>query len=131
MTTEEKARRCQELVWMSAQVDVCLDQALRDLAAKLRISRSEAQRRAVIQFIEQHEKGVAYEKDEFEWEHKHLRVGINTAHVDHAALAGLLIKKGIITQEEYMDALVEAMEAEVKRYEAHLSKIYGANITLR
>lgn len=47
----------QELVWMSAQVDVCLDQALRDLAAKLRISRSEAQRRAVIQFIEQHEKG--------------------------------------------------------------------------
>lgn len=122
MTTEEKARRCQELVWMSAQVDVCLDQALRDLAAKLRISRSEAQRRAVIQFIEQHEKGG---------EHKHLRVGINTAHVDHAALAGLLIKKGIITQEEYMDALVEAMEAEVKRYEAHLSKIYGANITLR
>lgn len=74
--------------------------------------------------------GVAYEKDEFEREHKHLRVGINTAHVDHSALATLLIKKGIITQEEYMDALVEAMETEVKRYERHLSELYGANIKL-
>jgi hypothetical protein len=75
--------------------------------------------------------GVAYEKDEFEREHKHLRVGINAAHVDHSALVGLLIKKGIITQEEYLDALVEAMEAEVKRYEEKLSRDYGANISLK
>jgi hypothetical protein len=74
--------------------------------------------------------GIEYSKNEFEREHKHLRVGISTAHVDHSALASLLIKKGIITQEEYLDALVEAMETEVKRVEAELSIVYGAKITL-
>lgn len=45
----------QELCWMSCQVDADLDQAVRNLAARLRISRSELQRQAVVKFIEQHE----------------------------------------------------------------------------
>ena len=64
-------------------------------------------------------------------EPKHLRVGVNTAMVDHAGLVGLLIKKGIITQEEYELAICEAMEAEHKRYEKHISDILGGvEITL-
>ena len=47
---------------------------------------------------------------------KHLRVGINSALVDHGALVGLLVKKGIITDLEYRKALAEGMEAEVERY---------------
>ena len=31
---------------------------------------------------------------------KHLRVGVNTAHIDFGALMHLLIEKGIITEEE-------------------------------
>lgn len=74
--------------------------------------------------------GIEYGKNEFEREHKHLRVGINTAHSDHAALVSILIKKGIITQDEYMDALNEFMEKEVQRYEKELSEQYKANIRL-
>ena len=58
---------------------------------------------------------------------KHLRVGVNFAMVDSAALATLLMKKGIITEEEYYDALIERMQAEVAAYEAWLNESYGAN----
>jgi hypothetical protein len=56
---------------------------------------------------------------------KHLRVGINTALVDLAALARLLVRKGVITEAEYAAALAESMEEEVRRYEAHLSVKLG------
>jgi hypothetical protein len=51
---------------------------------------------------------------------KHLRVGINSALVNQAALARLLIDIGIITEEEYLKALAEEMERERDRYEEHL-----------
>ena len=63
-------------------------------------------------------------------EPKHLRTGINTAMVDHAALVGLLVAKGVITDAEYMKALADAMEAEQARYESHLSQILGTKVTL-
>lgn len=63
-------------------------------------------------------------------EPKHLRVGINTCMVDIAALVGLLVKKGVITQEEYYDALTTAMETEKDRYEKHVSKLVGVPVTL-
>jgi hypothetical protein len=53
-------------------------------------------------------------------EPKHLRVGVNSALVDCAALAKLLIDKGILTEEEYERALADAMEAEVQRYRERL-----------
>jgi hypothetical protein len=62
---------------------------------------------------------------------KHLRTGINAAMVDHGALVRLLINKGIITEEEYLDAIADAMEEEVKRYERHLSELIGGNIKLK
>lgn len=63
-------------------------------------------------------------------EPKHLRVGINAAMVDHAALATLLMAKGLFTRDEYEAALADAMEAEKRRYEIYLSELLGAKITL-
>lgn len=64
--------------------------------------------------------GVAYEESNRlsdATSPKHLRTGVNIAMVDHAALAYLLIGKGIITEEEYKEAIRQAMNDEVARYE--------------
>lgn len=61
---------------------------------------------------------------------KHLRVGVNAALVEGGAVARLLIRKGLITKEEYFDAIIEGMKREVKTYEARLSKATGAKVTL-
>jgi len=49
-------------------------------------------------------------------EPKHLRVGINSAHVSISGLATLLIDKGVFTPEEYHTAMADAMEKEVALY---------------
>lgn len=49
---------------------------------------------------------------------KHLRVGLNSAFADQAALAGLLIERGVITREDYFDAIVHEAEAEADRVAA-------------
>ncbi len=71
--------------------------------------------------------GVAYkmERGSSETSPKHLRVGVNAAMSDHTALAQLLMKKGVISEDEYLDALIEAMEREVQMYQTELSKLYG------
>ena len=56
---------------------------------------------------------------------KHLRVGINVALCDQAALARLLVQKGIITLEEYEAAITDEMEHEVERYEARIAARVG------
>jgi hypothetical protein len=56
---------------------------------------------------------------------KHLRVGVNVALRDHGSLVGLLISKGIITQEEYEKAIADGMEAEVKTYEDMIASQTG------
>lgn len=61
---------------------------------------------------------------------KHLRVGVNMAMVDSGAVATLLIKKGIITEEEYLEALAVGVEEEVKKYEERLFKKTGTSIKL-
>src|SRR5207248_3069740 len=52
------------------------------------------------------------------WEHergsddgspKHLRTGVNIALRDHSSLVNLLVRKGIITDLEYAEAIVEGM----------------------
>ena len=48
---------------------------------------------------------------------KHLRAGVNSAMVDTGAVIGLLIKKGVFTEEELYEALADKMEEEVKLYE--------------
>jgi purine-nucleoside phosphorylase len=61
---------------------------------------------------------------------KHLRVGVNGALADQAALAKLLIAKGIITEAEYLEAVADAAEAEKARYEQLLSERFGKPVTL-
>ena len=61
---------------------------------------------------------------------KHLRVGINIALRDHGSLVGLLIKKGIITEEEYSEALTVGMNKEVEDYEKTLSEATGREVRL-
>ena len=63
-------------------------------------------------------------------EPKHLRVGINTALVDHGSLVRLLIAKGVITDVEYHQAITEGMEAEKESYERRLTEKHGRKITL-
>lgn len=48
---------------------------------------------------------------------KHLRVGVNVALSDAGGLVALLVKKGLFTEEEYFEAIVETMRTEVKNYE--------------
>ena len=61
---------------------------------------------------------------------KHLRVGVNSALVDSAALAELLIAKGVITEAEYLETIAAGMEREAAAYEQRLSEHYGSKITL-
>ena len=63
-------------------------------------------------------------------EPKHLRVGVNSAMVENAAVVELLIAKGVITEAEYMRALAEQMEQEVARYEVRLESRTGAHVRL-
>jgi hypothetical protein len=62
-------------------------------------------------------------------EHSQSRTGINVAMTEHGSLAGLLMSKGVITEDEYYKALADGMEREVRRLEEELSA-GGAKITL-
>lgn len=62
---------------------------------------------------------------------KHLRVGINSALTESAALARLLVKKGVITEEEYFTAIVDGAERELASYEAKYEKKFGKKVILR
>lgn len=77
--------------------------------------------------------GVAYqmEFDPSETNPKHLRTGINSAMVEHGALVGLLIEKGLMTYEEYFKALADNMEREVESYRRKLEERLGKSVTLR
>lgn len=61
--------------------------------------------------------GVAFSMPSKETEPKHLRVGINAAMSDHGGLVALLIAKGVITEDEYLAAIADAMEREAKSYQ--------------
>lgn len=64
-------------------------------------------------------------------EPKHLRVGLNSALVNDAALLQLLIKKGLVTLDEYAEEVRLEMCREVDRYQSRLSTEIGSPITLR
>lgn len=53
-------------------------------------------------------------------EPKHLRVGVNAALSDQGSLARLLMRKGVITEREYYEAIVEGAELEWRAYEQRL-----------
>src|SRR3954471_24629724 len=63
-------------------------------------------------------------------EPKHLRVGVNSALVDHGALVALLVQKGLVTEEEYLTAIAEGAEREKRAYEQRLSAALGKTVHL-
>lgn len=63
-------------------------------------------------------------------EDKHVRVGINSAHVSVAALTRLLMDKGVFTEDEMHAALAAEMDLEVERLEADLSAHFGVPVVL-
>jgi len=54
---------------------------------------------------------------------KHLRVGIDSAHITDEAIARLLIRKGIITEEEYIEEIRICMNRELDRRESKYPNI--------
>jgi hypothetical protein len=60
-------------------------------------------------------------QDPTETSPKHLRVGVNVALADQGALVKLLIDKGVITEDEYGDAIVAGMQREVDSYTERLT----------
>jgi hypothetical protein len=66
-------------------------------------------------------------------EPKHLRVGVNCAMVEHAALVRVLLDTGVINELAYWEAMCAAMEREVQAYTDRLARRLGGNtaITLR
>lgn len=76
--------------------------------------------------------GVAFEQSRGsnDGSPKHLRVGVNAAMSDMGGLVDLLIAKGVITETEYLEAIVTRMRAEVASYEARANaQVGGAHIT--
>ena len=56
---------------------------------------------------------------------KHLRVGLDMRAADQSALAGLLIEKGVITTDEYVEQVRLGANEELARYEEHCRQEYG------
>jgi len=65
-----------------------------------------------------------------ETEVKTRRLGIDSLMVEQAALTMLLVEKGIITDAEYMDMLVEMTEREARAHEECLSRHFGRAVSL-
>ena len=77
--------------------------------------------------------GVGFDANSQDQTPKHLRVGINCAMSEAGALVSLLIKKGVITEEELVDEFIVYMQREVESYKKTLAKKYDyppENITL-
>lgn len=64
---------------------------------------------------------------------KHLRVGLNASKSDQAGLVRLLISKGIFTEEEYVEAVTDAINCELEREEKIINDLFngGGKIKLR
>jgi hypothetical protein len=58
---------------------------------------------------------------------KHLRVGVNSAMVEHSALCELLVDKGIITPTELFTAMILKMQAEVESYRLRIAEHMGVD----
>lgn len=61
---------------------------------------------------------------------KHLRVGLDMRAADAGALGRLLISKGVITEREYLTAMVEGAAMEAHSYAEAVQKKLGRRVTL-
>lgn len=95
-----------------------------------RIAELAHQHQTAILFLRGHELHKGKPEDTMSTGPKHLRVGVDSAHVSHAALVGLLVEKGIIKYQDYMDAMVEFWEREVEADKRRLKEYFGRDIEL-
>lgn len=65
------------------------------------------------------------------FETKHMRVGIDSAHISHLAVFKILLDKGICTELEYTTAIADAAEEELMSWEAEVSKLLGKPVSFR
>lgn len=65
-----------------------------------------------------------------ETEPKHLRVGVNSALLDSAAIAELLMSKGIFTLDELYVVLARKTREEADKYEARCKQLIDPRIVL-
>lgn len=72
--------------------------------------------------------GVAFRDNKSDQKPKHLRVGVNSAMVETGVLAKILIDKGIVTEEEHLDALIEGMRKEVDAYRQYIADEKGVSV---
>ena len=55
------------------------------------------------------------------------RIGLNVSKAEMGGFAELLIAKGVITRDEYVEAMIKGCEDEKARMEDELSTKYGGN----
>lgn len=113
---------------MKDPADEFIEQSRREAAERLQATYDEYQRN-----LHAMQTGVAYEQSNgsTDGSPKHLRVGVNAAMIHEAAIVGLLVAKGIFTEQEFAESLVNESRKEVDRYEKRLSERYGgAKISL-
>lgn len=70
------------------------------------------------------------ERDPTSGSPKHLRVGVNTVKSDLGALTRLLVDKGVISQDEAFEYVLNGLREEIKMYERSLSERFGGKVTL-
>ncbi|RPJ83866.1 MAG: hypothetical protein EHM13_06420 [Acidobacteria bacterium] len=56
---------------------------------------------------------------------KHLRTGLACSMADIGSLGRLLIAKGLITEAEYFEAILDGLRLEVAAYELRLTERFG------
>ena len=61
---------------------------------------------------------------------KHLRVGVNMAMTENAALTTLLLEKGVLTAKEVEERILLFLEKEVESYQTRLSELTGGTVKL-
>lgn len=61
---------------------------------------------------------------------KHLRTGLSCVMADLGSLTRLLVAKGVITNEEYFEAILDGLRRKVEDAEARLSAQSGVAIKL-
>lgn len=70
--------------------------------------------------MQQHVQAHRDAKDQA-WFNKDARVGINSALNSNGALVAVLFKKGILTEEEYLESLVATTQEDVDRLKRELA----------
>lgn len=60
-----------------------------------------------------------------------LRLGVNSALLQQSALVQLLANKGLISEDEFLEAMANAAEQEVARYQQWVSATTGVEVSLK